>query len=148
MLHLFTEYIYRSGQEGCMNSWTLLTQSSIFPSFLNMCDDVDGAATPDSLDMVTRSLAVFGQSPWLWSCLTRSRRITCCRTWKAPVCPQWPAGWAQGVGGSGRGSLGGAARLKPWSPVEGDEHTYILPGSHAVKYHFSTLVLVLYRMPL
>lgn len=33
MLYLFTHYIYRSGQESEMDSWTLFTQS-IHPSFL------------------------------------------------------------------------------------------------------------------
>lgn len=42
MLHLFTHYIYRSGQERNMDSWTLFTQSSILPSFIKLFDGVGG----------------------------------------------------------------------------------------------------------
>lgn len=48
MLHLFTHYIYRSGQESCMDSWVLFTQSSILPSFIKLCDDAGGTANEET----------------------------------------------------------------------------------------------------
>lgn len=60
-----------------------------------------------------RTRAAVPESP---NGFTSSRRITCCRTWKAPACPRrW--GWAQDALLSGRGSRGGASRSTPWSPA-------------------------------
>lgn len=48
MLHLFTHYIYRSGQESSMDSLTWFTQSSILPSFITMFDDAGGTAAQET----------------------------------------------------------------------------------------------------
>lgn len=62
-----------------------------------------------------------GRGPALWSSLTSSRRIACCRIWKAPVYHRW-LGWAQDEVGNGMGSQGLAGWLTLWSPKKHMEH--------------------------
>lgn len=48
MLHLFTHYIYRKGQESCMDSWICSHNHPSLP-FIKLFDDTGGTADEETV---------------------------------------------------------------------------------------------------